>query len=86
MKKSTVKKYLYAYVHIVTPVLYLVVSTIWYSFFSTKSLWDNIADNLGILALWYIGISIFWFFNIDYLDSQAEEVSKEIGSKNGTKQ
>lgn len=75
------KKFLYALVHIIAPAVYLVLSITWGYFFTTKTLWDDVTDSLGILAIWYIGISIFWFFSIDYLDSQAEKVSKEFKSK-----
>lgn len=81
LEKVIVKKFLYALVHIITPIVYLVLSITWGYFFTTKTLWDNVTDNLCILAIWYIGISVLWFFSINYLDGQAEKISKEIESK-----
>ena len=81
MSNYKVKKFLYAFVHIIAPITYLVVSITWGHFFTSKSLWDNITDNLCILAIWYIGMSILWFFSINYLDGQAGKISREIESK-----
>ncbi|SFL45390.1 hypothetical protein SAMN04487943_101632 [Gracilibacillus orientalis] len=81
MSKYKVKKFLYALVHIIAPIIYLVVSIAWGFFFTSKTLLDNITDNLCILAIWYIGISVLWFFSINYLNGQAEKISKEIDSK-----
>ncbi|MFC4025588.1 hypothetical protein ACFOUV_17560 [Oceanobacillus longus] len=81
MSKYKVMKFLYAFVHIISPILYLVSSISWGYFFTSKTLWENVTDNLCILAIWYIGISVLWFFSINYLDAQAEKVSKKIESK-----
>ena len=81
LNKYKVMKFLYAFVHIIAPILYLVSSISWGYFFTSKTLWENVTDNLCILAIWYIGISILWFFSINYLDAQSEKVSKEIESK-----
>ena len=77
-----VKNYIYALVHIIAPIIYLVLSITWGHFFNTKPLWDNMIDNLCIIAIWYIGMSILWFFSSDYIDSQVEKVTKEIEGKN----
>lgn len=71
--------------HIVAPIIYLVVSMTWGHFFTSKNLLDNITDNLSILAIWYIIVSFLWFFNINYLEIQAEEISKEIEGKHSNK-
>lgn len=64
--------------HIIAPIVYLVLSIAWGYFFTTKTLWDNVTDNLCILAIWYIGISVLWFFSINYLDGQAEKIQKKL--------
>lgn len=81
MNKYKIKKLLYALVHIIAPIIYLVISITWGHFYTSKSLWDNITDNLCILAIWYIGMSLLWLFSINYIDEQAEKISKEIDSK-----
>ncbi|WP_186577927.1 hypothetical protein [Aquibacillus kalidii] len=78
MSKYKVLKLLYALIHIIAPIFYLVLSLIWGHFFTSKTMWENVIDNLGILAIFYLGISLLWFFSIDYLDGQAEKISKEI--------
>ena len=78
MSTYKVKKLLYALVHIIAPIIYLLVSITWGHFFTSKTLSDNITDNLCILAIWYIGMSVFWLLTMNYLDSKAEKVSKEI--------
>ena len=49
MNAVKVKKVLYAFVHIVGPLSYLTISTIWGAFFTTKSTFENISDNLGVI-------------------------------------
>ncbi|MGM1531752.1 hypothetical protein [Bacillus cereus] len=53
MNAVKVKKVLYAFVHIVGPLSYLTISTIWGAFFTTKSTFENISDNLGVMAIYY---------------------------------
>ncbi|MFB5567507.1 hypothetical protein ACE41F_20690 [Bacillus cereus] len=53
MNAEKVKKVLYAFVHIVGPLSYLTISTIWGAFFTTKSTFENISDNLGVMAIYY---------------------------------
>ena len=48
MNAVKVKKVLYAFVHLVGPLSYLTISTIWGAFFTTKSTFENISDNLGV--------------------------------------
>lgn len=78
MGKYKVKKTIYALVFIVAPVSFLIMSIAWGHFFTSKGLWEVITDNLSVLAMWYMIMSLFWFFNMNYLETQAEKISKEI--------
>lgn len=49
MNAVKVKKVLYAFVHLVGPLSYLTISIIWGAFFTTKSTFENIYDNLGVM-------------------------------------
>ncbi|ASK63899.1 hypothetical protein CFK37_17910 [Virgibacillus phasianinus] len=82
MSTGKVKKFLYAFVHIIAPIMYLAISLIWGYLFTSKPLWINITDNLSILAIWYIIISILWLVNIAYIDKQAEILSKKSEKPN----
>ncbi|WP_456276585.1 hypothetical protein [Bacillus sp. AK128] len=81
MSKYKVMRFLYALVHIIAPIFYLILSTTWGYFFTSKLLWENLIDTLCILAIWYIGISVLWFLSINYLDEQSEKISKEIENR-----
>ncbi|MDD1370950.1 hypothetical protein PTB13_25460, partial [Bacillus sp. MHSD17] len=48
MNAVKVKRLLYVLVHLVGPLSYLTISTIWGAFFTTKSTFENISDNLGV--------------------------------------
>lgn len=62
MKAVKVKKVLYAFVHIVGPLSYLTISTIWGAFFTTKSTFENISDNLGVMAIYYVFMTVVFLF------------------------
>ncbi|HFU7088913.1 TPA: hypothetical protein ACGN8S_003982 [Bacillus cereus] len=81
MKAVKVKKVLYAFVHIVGPLSYLTISTIWGAFFTTKSTFENISDNLGVMAIYYVFISLLWFFYFNRLDKDVDNITKEINDK-----
>ena len=49
MNAVKVKKLLYVFVHIV-PLSYFTISTILGAFFTTKSTFENISDNLGVMV------------------------------------
>ncbi len=51
MNAVKVKKVLYAFVHIIGPLSYLTISTIWGAFFTTKSTFENISDSLHLLRV-----------------------------------
>ncbi|GAB6554490.1 MULTISPECIES: hypothetical protein [Bacillus] len=82
MNALKVKKLLYVFVHLVGPLSFLTISTIWGAFFTTKSTFENISDNLGVMAIYYVLMSLLWFFYLDRLDKDVDKITKEI---NGNK-
>ncbi|SIR43886.1 hypothetical protein SAMN05878494_3833 [Bacillus cereus] len=78
MNAVKVKKLLYVFVHLVGPLSYLTISTIWGAFFTSKSTFENISDNLGVMAIYYVLMSLLWFFYLDRLDKDVDKVTKEI--------
>ncbi|OQR53864.1 hypothetical protein [Bacillus sp. CDB3] len=78
MNAVKVKKLLYLFVHLVGPLSYLTISTIWGAFFTTKSTFENISDNLCVMAIYYVLISLLWFFYLDRLDKDVDKITKEI--------
>ncbi|MGG5739242.1 MULTISPECIES: hypothetical protein [Bacillus cereus group] len=78
MNAVKVKKVLYAFVHLVGPLSYFIISTIWGVFFTTKSIFENISDNLGVMAIYYVFISLVWFFYLGRLDKDVDKITKEI--------
>ncbi|MBZ4225031.1 hypothetical protein LAE98_23900 [Bacillus wiedmannii] len=78
MNAVKVKKLLYVFVHLVGPLSYLTISTIWGAFFTTKSIFENISDNLGVMAIYYMFMSLLWFFYLDRLDKDVDKITKEI--------
>ncbi|TPV43714.1 hypothetical protein [Bacillus dicomae] len=78
MNAVKVKKVLYVFVHLVGPLSYLTISTIWGAFFTTKSIFENISDNLGVMAIYYVFISLLWVFYLDRLDKDVDKITKEI--------
>lgn len=49
MNSVKVKKILYILVHLVFPLSYLTISIIWGAFFTSKSTFENISDNLCVI-------------------------------------
>lgn len=82
MNTNKMKKAIYALVHIIVPCSFFLVSIVWVHFISSKPLLENINDHIGILALWYIGISVFLYFNYDFIDRQVEKFINEKQGKN----
>ncbi|MDP7990488.1 hypothetical protein Q9B79_11910 [Bacillus sp. MHSD_36] len=78
MNAVKVKRLLYVLVHLVGPLSYLTISTIWGAFFTTKSTFENISDNLGVMAIYYVFISLLWVFYLDRLDKDVDKITKEI--------
>lgn len=78
MNAVKVKKLLYVFVHLVGPLSYLTISTIWGAFSTTKSTFENISDNLGVMAIYYVLMSLLWFFYLDRLDKDVDKITKEI--------
>ncbi|MDA2380446.1 hypothetical protein PDN41_01310 [Bacillus cereus] len=78
MNAVKVKKILYVFVHLVGPLSYFTISTIWGAFFTTKSTFENISDNLGVMVIYYVFMSLLWFFYLDGLDKDINKITKEI--------
>ncbi|MCC6081789.1 MULTISPECIES: hypothetical protein [Bacillus cereus group] len=81
MNAVKVKKILYVFVHLVGPLSYLTISTIWGVFFTIKSTFENISDNLVVMAIYYVFMSLLWFFYLDRLDRDVDKITKEINDK-----
>ncbi|UYX51341.1 hypothetical protein M3Y14_22715 [Bacillus thuringiensis] len=78
MNSEKVKKLLYVFVHLVGPLSYLTISTIWGAFFTSKSTFENISDNLCVMAIYYVFISLLWFFYLGRLDKDVDKITQEI--------
>lgn len=78
MNAVKVKKLLYVFVHLVGPLSFLTISTIWGAFFTSKSTFENISDSLCVMAIYYVPISLMWFFYLDRLDKDIDKITKEI--------
>ncbi|HFJ9457821.1 hypothetical protein B1R38_19730 [Bacillus cereus] len=78
MNAVKVKKVRYAFVHLVGPLSYLTISIILGAFFTIKSTFENIYDNLGVMAIYYVFMSLLWFFYLDRLDKDINKITKEI--------
>ncbi|MGW6147596.1 hypothetical protein ACWFN4_08660 [Bacillus mycoides] len=78
MNTEKVKKLLYVFVHLVGPLSYLIISTIWGAFFTSKSTFENISDNLCVMAIYYVFISLLWFFYLGRLDKDVDKITQEI--------
>lgn len=81
MDAVKVKKLLYVFIHLVAPLSYFIISTVWGAFFTTKSTFKNISDNLGVMAIYYVFISLLWFFYFNRLDKDVDNITKEINDK-----
>ncbi|MGG0151976.1 hypothetical protein [Bacillus mycoides] len=78
MNSEKVKKLLYVFVHLVGPLSYLTISTILGAFFTSKSTFENISDNLCVMAIYYVFISLLWFFYLGRLDKDVDKITQEI--------
>lgn len=78
MNAVKVKKLLYVFVHLVGPLSFLTISTIWGAFFTSKSTFENISDSLCVMAIYYVLISLLCFFYLDRLDKDVDKITKEI--------
>lgn len=50
-------------------------------FFTSKSTFENISDNLGVMAIYYVFMSLLWFFYLDRIDKDIDNITKEIHDK-----
>ncbi|PFV83828.1 hypothetical protein COL05_07110 [Bacillus sp. AFS059628] len=81
MNAVKVKKLLYILLHLVGPLSFLTISIIWGAFFTSKSTFENISDNLGVMAIYYVFMSLLWFFYLDRIDKDIDNITKEIHDK-----
>ncbi|MCU4794242.1 hypothetical protein OB971_03830 [Bacillus cereus] len=81
MNAVKVKKLLYVFVHLVGLLSYLTISIIWGAFFTSKSTFENISDNLGVMAIYYVFMSLLWFFYLDRIEKDIDNITKEIHDK-----
>ena len=82
MTHTKIKKSLYILVHLIAPLTYFIVSLILGALFTSKSLMENITDNLCIMAIYYVFVSLLWFVYFDRLDKDIDKVVQEIQGKN----
>ncbi|QKS70484.1 hypothetical protein FLK61_27410 [Paenalkalicoccus suaedae] len=61
-------KVLYSMLHLVMPLILFSSYFLWGQFVLSKPLWENVTDNLSILAIYYIGVSVLWLMNIDNVE------------------
>ena len=80
MNSAKVKKVLYILIHLVAPLSYFIISTVWGTFFTTKSTFENISDNLGVMAIYYVFMSLLWVFYLDRLDKDVDKITNEINN------
>ncbi|EOW9527957.1 hypothetical protein ACO11K_001604 [Bacillus cytotoxicus] len=78
MTHTKVKKSLYILVHFIGPLTYFIISLIWGIFFTSKSLAENITDNLCIMAIYCLFVSLLWFFYFERLDKDVDKMIKEM--------
>ncbi|MGY2610135.1 hypothetical protein [Bacillus pretiosus] len=78
MNAVKVKKLLYVFVHLVGPLSFLTISIIWGAFFTTKSTFENLSDSLCVMAIYYVLMSLMWFFYLDRLDKDVDKITKKI--------
>ncbi|MES5940763.1 MULTISPECIES: hypothetical protein [unclassified Bacillus cereus group] len=78
MNAVKVKKLLYVFVHLVGPLSFLTISIIWGAFFTTKSTFENLSDSLCVMAIYYVLMSLMWFFYLGRLDKDVDKITKEI--------
>ncbi|RNF41133.1 hypothetical protein [Planococcus salinus] len=64
-------KFLYLIVHLLTPVLTLVVGLLWGHFVSAKTFGTNVTDNLSVVAIYYVIVSVIWAMNAEKIRTLA---------------
>ncbi len=77
---SKFRKTLYLFAHVITPLTYFVVAVAWGQLVLSTPLWTNVTDNLSIMALYYLGISVFWYFTIDKIEEEFKKTQSESES------
>ncbi|KSU86692.1 hypothetical protein ABEP17_06260 [Priestia flexa] len=72
-------KVLYGMVHLVTPLTFFLIAVIWGHFGLSKPIWVNLSDNLSIIGIYYVGVSILWILNIKSIHKVSEEIENKKG-------
>lgn len=70
-------KLMYMMAHLITPVLLLIVGVFWGHFISNKPIASNLTDNLSVIAIYYIIISVIWTFNWGSIHNLAKKSEKK---------
>ncbi len=72
----TLDKLMYTMAHIITPILLLVIGILWGHFVSEKPIGMNLTDNLSVIAIYYIIISVIWTLNLNTIRELAKKNEK----------
>lgn len=67
---------LYLMVHIVMPFTIFIIFFLWGNFFLSKPVWENLTDNLSIVAIYYMLVSLLWLINIRNIRKAVQETEK----------
>ena len=70
-------KLLYIMVHLVTPLLFFIIAFLWGHFYLSKPVWINLTDNLSIMGIYYLGVSVLWTLNSKSISRVSEEVENK---------
>ncbi|MDA1478010.1 hypothetical protein [Bacillus changyiensis] len=70
-------KLLYSMVHIIMPFTLLIAFFLWGHFYLSKPVWENVTDNLSIVAIYYMLVSFFWLINIKNIRNVSQEIEKK---------
>lgn len=81
MNVVKVKKILYVFVYFVGLFFYFIIFIIWGVFFIIKFIFENIFDNFGVMVIYYVFMSLLWFFYLDWLGKDINKIIKEINDK-----
>ncbi|MTH54442.1 hypothetical protein GKZ89_13645 [Bacillus mangrovi] len=69
-------KALYLLVHIALPLTFFISAVGWGHFGLSRNLWENVTDNLSIMAIYYAGVSLLWIANMKAIKKVSAEMGK----------
>lgn len=67
---------MYMMAHIITPILLLIIGILWGHFVSEKPIGMSLTDNLSVIAIYYIIISVIWTLNLNTIRELAKKNEK----------